>query len=161
MSLWQRGRSRREGVVVVGVMLNTMRGGRWQEERKEGGEIKGVNEKRKVREKEENKRTFIINSLNRQAVRLRCRPCSAYVSLGCTIDSYVTLKTSLSFPHLWLHPYHLCLLHSSHCLDWPLRASQSHVIIPSSSSPFFNLCPLILAGPSVKYELPVAYWSHV
>lgn len=43
---------------------------------KEGGEIKEVRKKRKVREKTENKRTFIINSLNRQAVRLRCRPYS-------------------------------------------------------------------------------------
>lgn len=68
-------------------MLQNKRGGRWQ-----GGcgagEIKPVKQKRKVREKEEKKRTFIINSLNRQAVRLRCRPCSAWASAALLNTSH-------------------------------------------------------------------------
>lgn len=47
-----------------------MRGVDALNEERRGGEIKGANERRKVREKVEHKRTFIINSLNRQAVRL-------------------------------------------------------------------------------------------
>lgn len=127
---------------------------------KEGGEIKGVKEKRKVREKEENKRTFIINSLNRKAVRLRRRPRSVWASAALLTP---TSRPKLLSPLLTFGCIHIHLFSAPR---YPLSGltperlarpvSSSHLPLPFSTPPSSSS----LLGPPVKYELPVAYWSH-
>lgn len=91
----------------------------------------------------ENKRTFIINSLNRQAVGLCCFFLHHQALRHETVVFSPPLVTS-----------YFCYLFSSLTSQEPCKAmSSSHLSLPFSSS-------FIPAGPSVKYEPPVAHWSH-
>lgn len=109
---------------------------KWRSRWREGGKWQRAKEKRKVREKGKNKRTFIINSLNRQAVGLRLakQPLPRHWLLHHT-------KNFTPSSHLWLFP----------TLPTPnpqsLPRPWHHPLFPSTPQ------SSIPAAPPVKYEL--------
>ena len=125
---------------------NHERKGGDKREGKEGGELEGVKEKRKVREKEENKRTFIINSLNRQAVRLRRRPRSVWASAALLTPTSCPklLSPLLTFGCIHIHLFSAPRYPLSGLT--PRAPCKTCVIIPSSPSLFYPSVLLIPAG---------------